>query len=98
MAAIPYKRNMLNEVLIPLASAFFLVMFLFFIDEGYYDFRWMFQWGNWIAFMIYLVILFPIQWIIAHFGFGKYEGLKKSALMFGIGVPLTLLLFYWIVL
>jgi hypothetical protein len=29
-------------------SAFLVTMFFFYIDEGYYDFRWMKSAGNWI--------------------------------------------------
>jgi len=31
-------------------------LFLFCIDEGYYDFRWMRNIGNWIAFVPYLLL------------------------------------------
>lgn len=30
-----------------------ITMSLFYVDEGYYDFRWMKNVGNWIAFLIY---------------------------------------------
>lgn len=39
-----------------------VVFIFFFIDEGYYDLRWMASIGNWIVFIIYLLILFPLQW------------------------------------
>ncbi len=87
-----------NSLLIPLVSAFVITFFLFFIDEGYYDFRWMMSWGNWIVFGIYLILLFPVQWAIAHFLFRKYKGIQKALLMLAIGIPITLALFYWIVL
>jgi hypothetical protein len=35
--------------------AFIICQFLFFIDEGYYDFRWMKSVGNWIVFVVYFV-------------------------------------------
>lgn len=37
-----------------------ITMFLFFIDEGYYDFRWMKRVGNWIPFVIYLSLIFGL--------------------------------------
>lgn len=87
-----------DSLLIPLASAFIITFFLFFIDEGYYDLRWMMRWGNWIVFLVYIVLLFPVQWFISHFLFKKYLGTEKALLMLGIGMPITLALFYWIVL
>ncbi len=42
-------------------SAVIMTLFLFYIDEGYYDFRWMQDGGNWLAFIIYVVILFAAQ-------------------------------------
>ncbi|HTN45923.1 MAG TPA: hypothetical protein VL098_06205 [Flavipsychrobacter sp.] len=31
---------------------------LFFIDEGYNDFRWMKEPGNWLVYLIYILIIF----------------------------------------
>ena len=99
MSAIATNPNASRDnLLIPFASAFVITAFLFFIDEGYYDFRWVMNWGNWIVFVIYVIILFPIQWLISHFLFRKYQGIQKALLMLGIGIPLTIALFFWIVL
>ncbi len=46
-----------------LIVSFLFVNFLFFIDEGWYDLRWMKQPGNWLAFALYLGILFGSQMI-----------------------------------
>ena len=99
MSAITTTPNTSRDsLLIPLTSAFIITFFLFFIDEGYYDFRWMMSWGNWIVFVMYLILLFPVQWAISHFLFRKFQGTQKALLMLGIGIPITLALFYWIVL
>lgn len=37
---------------------------MFYIDEGYYDFRWMKSSGNWIVFSIYFAALFLAQWVV----------------------------------
>jgi hypothetical protein len=87
-----------DSLLIPLASAFVITFFLFFIDEGYYDLRWMMNWGNWIVFVVYFVFLFPVQWAISTFMFSKFQDAQKALLMLLIGIPITLALFYWIVL
>ena len=81
--------------MIAFLSALLIVLFMFFIDEGYYDFRWMLNWGNWIVFVIYLAIFFPVQWIIARFLLRKFHGMTKVWMMLFIGIPLTVLLFIW---
>jgi len=98
MSAIATTPNTSRDnLLIPFASAFVITFFLFFIDEGYYDFRWMMSWGNWIVFVVYLVLLFPIQWAVSHFLFRGLEGWKAflSLVVFGI---ITSFLFFWLVL
>jgi hypothetical protein len=84
------------DLISPLVSALIIVLFLFFIDEGYYDFRWMAEWGNWLVFVIYMIIFFPVQWIISHFVFRRLEGWKKVLAMVTLSVPSTLL-FFWLI-
>jgi hypothetical protein len=90
--SLPAQRN--HDVISPLISALIIVLFLFFIDEGYYDFRWMKDWGNWIVFGMYSLIFFPIQWIISHYVFGKLTGWVKVACMVLISVPASVLSFW----
>lgn len=87
-----------DNLVIPFLSAFLITMFLFFIDEGYYDFRWMREWGNWIVFVIYLFLLFPLQWLLARFLLGKFRSWTKALMMLLIGIPLTLVLFYLLIM
>jgi hypothetical protein len=99
MSAITITPNTSRDnFLIPFGSALLITHFLFFIDEGFYDFRWMLEWGNWVVFVIYLIMLFPVQWAISYFLFRKFEGLQKALMMMVFGIPITLALFYWIVL
>jgi hypothetical protein len=83
-----------EDLISPLISSLFIVMFLFFIDEGYYDFRWMKDPGNWFVFMIYMIIFFPIQWGISHFVFSRLTGWKKLVALVGITIPLSMILFW----
>ncbi len=53
----------LNRRLLFLISAAVLTFFLFFIDEGYYDLRWMKSFGNWVVFVLYVSILFGLQFL-----------------------------------
>ena len=82
----------INDLLTPLIPAALLVLFLFFIDEGWYSFRWMLEWGNWIVFVIYLVALYPLHWLISRFVFRSQHGVTKVLLVSFTGIPLTLLL------
>jgi hypothetical protein len=79
-------------------STLIIVLFLFFIDEGYYSFTWMLDWGNWVVFVIYLLLFFPVQWILSRFLFAKAHGLQNGLCMLVIGIPLTLGLFFWLLM
>lgn len=35
-------------------SAIALTSILFYIDEGAYTFQWIFHWGNWFVFIVYV--------------------------------------------
>lgn len=78
--------------LAPLASTLGILFFLFFIDEGYYDVRWMADAGNWVVFFMYFIIMLPIQLGISEFVFQKATGRKKVLLMVGVSMPVTILL------
>ncbi len=56
-----------KEILFPLLSALFITLFLFYIDEGYYNFKWMLKATNWSAFIIYFVPLFGIPFLLIQF-------------------------------
>ncbi|ESU24934.1 hypothetical protein FEDK69T_04900 [Flavobacterium enshiense DK69] len=48
----------LNLPLFSALNSFIVAQFLFFIDEGYYNFRWMKDIGNWMVFVVYFFVLF----------------------------------------
>ncbi|GEM_PF-846476 len=81
-----------NPVVAALISSAIVTMILFFMDEGYYDFRWMKSAGNWIAFIIYVAALFPVQWVLLKFLFRSDSAISK--IFFGsiIGVVIALIL------
>jgi hypothetical protein len=56
-----------KELLFPLLSALFITLFLFYIDDGYYNFNWMLKASNWAAFIIYFVPLFGIPFLLIQF-------------------------------
>lgn len=67
-------------------STLLLTSFLFFIDEGYYDFRWMLDPGNWIVFIIYCMVLFAIQMLFFELVFRNYRGRGKLLLSLAGGI------------
>ena len=73
---------------IPLIIAAVATFTLFFIDEGYYDLRWMLNLGNWIAFIIYTIALLFGQVIANVVILRNYKGNSKIAWSAFIGVPL----------
>ena len=80
-----------------LASALLVTNLLFFIDEGYYDFRWMLDIGNWLIFIIYTCGLFVLQMLFFEIVLRSYRGPGK--LLFSIigGLLVAIILIAWLV-
>ena len=53
-------------------------LFLSYIDEGYYNFKWMARPGNRIPFVFYSGALLGIQMIVSELLFGNFSTLVKS--------------------
>lgn len=51
---------MISRNIICFLIAHLICHFLFYIDEGYYNFRWMNSVGNWVVFIVYNSITFSI--------------------------------------
>jgi len=89
-----------SRFLAPVITTFGIVVFLFFIDEGYYNMKWMLDGGAWVVFFIYYIILFPIQLGISEWILRKVKGPKKWVVMLLLVIPLTIImlmsLFYYI--
>ena len=73
-------------------SPLVVAMLLFFIDEGYYDFRWMGEPGNWLAFSIYYSCFLITHYLAFRFLKDKYRGAELRWLVCGIGIPTGLIL------
>ena len=76
-------------------SRFFLIIatlftfFICFIDEGYYNFMWMKEWGNWIAFTIYIFVMYTMQELL-------YKILKNKVAVSVLGIILGLIFLFWL--
>lgn len=50
-----------KKYLIVLLNAIVITLFLFYIDEGYYNFNWMKEKGAWLIFSIYVMLIASLQ-------------------------------------
>jgi hypothetical protein len=81
-----------KELLFPLLSALFITLFLFYIDEGYYNFNWMLKASNWTAFIIYFVPLFGTPFLLIQF-LKKYLTVNTNYILsISLGSIVTLLM------
>jgi nitric oxide reductase large subunit len=69
-------------------------LFLFYIDEGYYSFAWMKEWGSWIVFLIYVGVFTFIQYIIRLFFLKSVSVIRRNVVIASIGIPLGLVFLY----
>jgi hypothetical protein len=88
------KRDPFSGIGPAFITSLLIVMFLFYIDEGYYDFRWMKDIGNWIAFFVYFIFTFTIMWVVSYFLLGRLTGWVRWATVMLTGFSLTLLIIF----
>ena len=81
----------------PIIATFVIVTFLFYIDEGYYNFNWTLEIGSWIVFAMYAGILFPIQYVMSYFFFRKSENLKRMVIYLLIAIPVSIFILLFVV-
>lgn len=81
-------------VIFPLVSSIVATFFLFYIDEGLYNFAWIKEAGAWIVFSIYVLIFFTLQVGIGAFAFKNQFSFLKGFLIALLSILLGLLLFF----
>lgn len=77
-----------KAILISSLNSILVILFLFYIDEGYYNFNWMQHLGNWIAFGFYLIAFSTGQLLCHQLILARYKGSNKITLTSVIGIPL----------
>jgi len=82
---------------ISLLMAVMLTFFLFFIDEGYYNFDWMNRGANWIGFAIYSIVLFVGQIVIKLLLFKNNNSWLSYSLIVLLGVLISLFVVFRLV-
>ena len=87
-----------NEIALLGLSSFIITSFLFFIDEGNYNFHWMTSLVTWIIFVVYAVPIFVSQVFMHQVLLRKKSGLVKLLIcMLGgtaIGITLVIQIFF----
>ena len=87
-----------RSFLVFLSSALGIAFLFGFIDEGYYDLRWMNNIGNWIALGMYALMMLLGQLLFFHAIFSRYSGRGKMAMsmIFGcvLGAGSLMILFF----
>ena len=71
-----------------LLTASLFTFFICYIDEGYYGFMWMKESGNWIAFTIYVFVMYAMQELL-------YKILKHKIAVSILGIILGLVFLFW---
>lgn len=65
------------------------------LDEGYFDFRWMSDPWNWVIYFIYSSITIGIQFLLYHFVFKNFQPRGLRGIMsFFIGFALVILVLW----
>lgn len=77
-----------KTILISLLNSTLVILFLFYMDEGYYNFNWMLHLGNWIAFGFYMLAFSTGQLITHQLILAHYKGANKITFTSVIGMPL----------
>lgn len=84
-----------NSIPFSVINSFLITQFLFFIDEGYYNFSWMADLDNWLVFVFYFTLLTGILYLI-NFGLTKIK--TNENIILGVNLiifPTVLLLIFY---
>ena len=73
------------SVSILLINAVIITCYLFYLDEGNFNFKWMLNIGSWIVFIPYAAVFFFSQFIVSKFVFRKQKGMANTLWSVTIG-------------
>lgn len=77
-----------TNLTIPATVSFLITTFLFYIDEGYYNFKWVLDPGNLFVFVIYFSGLLFGQLFVSVIILRKLFGTTKHVINGLVGIPL----------
>ncbi len=78
-------------------SSIIVTLVLLYVDEGYYNFNWMANIGNWIVGAFYAGIITLIQIAIYKLVLFPLQGTLRTGLSIGIGVFVTLTILFFVI-
>ena len=95
------RQAVRGDLILPAFMALLITLFLFYIDEGKYNFEGIFKLDNLFALMVYAIIFFGFQLVVQiileqFIVTGKSRGII-SIVLSTISLPLALVAFLWIV-
>lgn len=94
MPALTYIARKRKSIDLVFIGAPFLIMFILcFLDEGYYDFRWMKDPGNWVVFAMYWMAMVLGEFLVSLLVPRGWPTSRKVWAIIGIGAPLGGFLF-----
>lgn len=73
-----FYMNQNRRIILSICCAVAATLFMFYIDEGYYNFKWMLKPGNWIPFFIYAGAMLGIQLLATEVILIKCSGQVKT--------------------
>ncbi len=96
MIAINHTEGSRWSKILPIGIPLLLTLFLFYIDEGYYDFRWMQEPGNWVPFFLYWGAMILGQFLINYVLPGAIQGARRLIIIIVLGIPIGLFLLFFL--
>jgi hypothetical protein len=87
-----YPAGSIRRDAVPIAAALLTTLFLFYIDEGYNDFRWMKEPGNWFAFIIYGGSFILGEYLVHRFVADELAPVPRTIVTVVLGLPLGLII------
>jgi hypothetical protein len=95
------RQAVRGDLILPAFMALLITMFLFYIDEGKYNFEGIFRLDNLFALMVFAIIFFGfqlvVQIILEQFIVTGKSRRIISIVLSTISLPLALVAFLWIV-
>lgn len=93
MPALTYTTRKRKSVdLLFIGVPFLIIFILCFMDEGYYDFRWMQEPGNWVVFALYWMAMVFAEFLVSLFLPRSWSTTRKMCIICGVGIPLGFVL------
>lgn len=85
------------SVSILLINAVIITCYLFYLDEGNFNFKWMLNLGSWVVFIPYAAVFFCGQFIVSKVVLRKKKGMVNtlgSAVIGGFGLAAALIFIF----